>query len=128
MAAPRLVKLADAMALLACSDETVYRMARAGLIAYLRNPVTGSWRFRVDSIEAYIAANTVPARPPVIAATPATPRRRRSARNSAAAPAQDAPWVGSVFGPRTASGETNTNRAASSAARSTRRLRCSQAP
>lgn len=123
----RLVAVGAAAELLGVCDETVYRMARRRQISYLRDPIAGTWRFFVASIEAYLAANTVPARPPSPPDTSGQqqrqPRRRQAA--AGAAPSSDAPWAGSVFGPRR--GRKTTTGAASSAARGTRRRRV-QAP
>jgi excisionase family DNA binding protein len=100
MPTARLVRVSEAAELLGVSDETVYRMARRRQIAYLRNPVTGHWLFPTTGIEAYIAANTVPARP-MADLTPA-PRERKRRERTVATPASagDEPWRGSVFGDR----------------------------
>lgn len=128
VAGPRLVSVGAAAGLLGVCDETVYRLARRRVIAYFRDPETGSWRFVVASIEAYLAANTVPARPRVVDVTPASRERKPRARQTAARATGNEPWRGSVFGTRPAAGGEQTNGAASSAARGARRQRSAQTP
>lgn len=90
MAERRLVRVGEAKRLLGCSDTTVYRYADLGLIAEWTNPVTGSKRYVLSSIEAFIAANTTPARPHVVEVTPAP--KRRKPRSSAGARAAVVDW------------------------------------
>lgn len=98
------VRVSVAAELLSVSDETVYRMAQRGQLAYLRDPITGRWRFVRSLFDAYIAANTVEALLPRVDPTPLprTPRRRRSTAGMTPVPdANDPPWKGFVFGDRT---------------------------
>lgn len=125
----RLVDVHAVMELLGVCDQTVYRMARRGAFAYFRDPLTRSWRFPLDSVEAFVAANTTPARPHREDVSGGHRSARKPRARRAATPAQRAedtpPWEGFSQAPTrraAGGGGTRTNGAASSAAthRSTR--------
>ena len=131
MASPRLVTVGVAAELLGRSYETVYRLARRRRIAYFRDPDTGGWLFSRESIEAYIGANLVPARPDADLTPIRAPRARRASTRAASQPSEaDEPWRGSVFGPRDGPAQSpggRTQSAASSAARTNQRAATSKA-
>lgn len=100
MTVRKLLKVKAAAELLDVSTTTVYRLIERRAIAVFRDPVTGRVRISPDSIDAFIRANTIPARP-LVDVTPIPRARKARARTVAgSASAGDEPWRGSVFGPR----------------------------
>lgn len=101
MTADRLLTVSEAARLLGKSDESVYRMARRGQLAYQRDPVTGSWRFWLGSVDAYLRETSSPRTPTALPARPTvgnpSPRAYR-----ATVPTADEPWAGSIFDRRRA--------------------------
>jgi excisionase family DNA binding protein len=117
VANPRLVRVSAAAELLGVSDQTVYRLAGRGAIAYFRDPITWHWLFVVNSIERFLAANTVEARR-IVEMEPVARRRRTRPSAESTTSAQGQPWEGfSTSGRRAGGGRIpTTDRAASSAA------------
>lgn len=104
MTADRLVPVRVVAERLGVSDETVYRRARAGKLAYVRDEDTGTWRFSWASVEAYVRERLTPAIPARQAQGNGSPRRLH-----ATAPTADEPWRGSIFGRRRARQKEGTH-------------------